>query len=189
MKKFSNDEFENLICSIFTHYYRQIFGDKFFRVNIEKMNQRRSIELFKERISKIHKFESLGVNFFDNFILFNFLSKIEVGINLPVAIGPTSIQRYKDREETWLYDIEYWSRELGIKRFKQEKLNENIELNSNDEFYKKKFHNTEKGFFICLENTTLADPKSESCKTCKHIIECKKILKVNYELLYKERWN
>ena len=61
-------------------------------------------------------------------------------------------------------------------------------LNYKEEENKKRKYNTIEGFFICQQYTTLFKFNSNLCKNCKFKINCKKILKNNYPILYQKRF-
>ena len=63
----------------------------------------------------------------------------------------------------------------------------NNELRRVEEEEKQRLFNTEEGFVNCFQETTLYNPVSDVCNICNFIEDCKKILKINYEKLYKIR--
>lgn len=60
-------------------------------------------------------------------------------------------------------------------------------LRNVEEKFKAEFHNTKKGLSWCIVNTTLFFHMSSYCASCKYKVECKEILKNNYQKIYKLR--
>ena len=72
--------------------------------------------------------------------------------------------------------------------FKKENWNNIVlKLNDKEEQNKTKFFNTVKGFYFCLETTTLYNHKSKYCFDCKFNKDCKEKLKQTYPKIFKKR--
>lgn len=56
-----------------------------------------------------------------------------------------------------------------------------------EEKLKGMFHNSKRGFLWCIANTTLYFHKSPLCATCDYKVECKELLKTEYEKIYIKR--
>ena len=56
-----------------------------------------------------------------------------------------------------------------------------------EEIEKKRFYNTQRGFVNCIEKTSLFHHRSLNCAFCENKENCKKLLKVNYSKIYKNR--
>ena len=57
-----------------------------------------------------------------------------------------------------------------------------------EEREKKKYFNTTRGFYNCLQETTLFKFISPSCKKCKFKSSCRKVLRREYPTLYQKRF-
>lgn len=62
-----------------------------------------------------------------------------------------------------------------------------VTLRKSEERFKAEFHNENRGMMWCVANTTLYFHRSPLCATCKFKVECKKLLKQEYPLIYKRR--
>jgi hypothetical protein len=175
----------DLLIKIFENYYSQIYEEG-YRLNTDKSKV--TIDKFFKALNKQgYVDESIGHSFLDHFVLFQIEywqdKEIERKPTLNWFIGTKAIERY--------FEVEDWSQRnyfisKNTKNLTPLKLvNEKTQY---EEYQKSLYHNTEKGFFNCIENTSLYS-KCSLCFTCSYRLDCKTLLKKNYPLLYKKRLN
>lgn len=120
------------------------------------------------------------------------------GIMLSWIIGKPAIKRFENMSERVRHfprALRYIHRttglniysEFGIEQVIKPELHDYIEVNPNEEYWKKMNHNTKHGLPTCVENTKLFNHKSELCMTCTAAEKCKGMLKESYKMLYKLR--
>jgi len=61
-------------------------------------------------------------------------------------------------------------------------------LNQLEELEKQRYYNSDKGFYWCVDFTTLANPMSWLCSNCKNFDNCKKMLESNFKGVYDLRF-
>lgn len=130
-------------------------------------------------------------------------------INLHWIVGQKALKRYlsKTKKDTYFYNSVFFPKYeirkqdlinyLNLKKFIIEKEDTILEedkivvinpLNEKEEFLKKKRYNTDEGFFICLNFTTLFKFNSNLCLGCIFKQKCKSVLKQKYPNLYQKRF-
>ena len=181
-RKLNNSD---LLISIFEHYYNQVYGNN-YRVN--KDASRSLIENFYKRLTKKgYNLMSIGKNFLEIFILFQFEywkeKETKRHPTLNWFIGKKAIERFEAVED-WDNKI-YWIL-VNLEQLKPYELPQEPDNYENE--LRKKYLNTEQGLLFCLKNTTLYNG-CIWCVMCKVKEECKLLLKENYPNLWKKRIN
>ena len=191
-------------CYSIIHHLYQIFyakkygNEKYVFVPTEKALVQ--INGFLNIIDKKHKLESVGVNFFLRYFIFQFsywencnIVTFSERITLPLIIGNKAFQRYEERDKSFdwiLYQSDfiknYKINTQKIISFFADECNEST-LNLFEESEKKRFFNTPRGFLNCVEKTTLYYHRSKHCLLCKNKDDCKKLLLQNYSSIYESR--
>lgn len=175
---------KELIVLIYEHYHTQAFGS-YYRVDLEK--NKSLIDNFFLSLKEYGYIYSVGEYFLNKYIRFQidyWINKDTTRSNsLSWVLGSKAIKRFFDVED-W-ESKEYWiSKNTSHIRDYVSKKNE--EQHNHEEYFKKQYHNTEKGFLNCIENTSLYS-KTALCITCNYKAGCKKLLRENYPVLYKKR--
>lgn len=107
-------------------------------------------------------------------------------------VGKKAFERWeeRDREKDWMIDkaaiINLYGLDKNSLYTKREQV---IQMNNYDSSapIRKKYLNTDEGFALCVQFTTLFNPSDFSCIRCKNRVDCKELLRVNYSKLYQQR--
>jgi hypothetical protein len=185
-----------MVESFYQYFYTHVYRDNKF---VKYTTSIRDCETFIKLVDKEYTLQSVGVNFlweyfvyqFDYWYELKFKNGFSDKVVLAWIIGKKAFDRWKtrDREYDWIID-----KSVILDKYKLQK-NELFSKNVQPEksgydaskAIRKQHLNTEKGFAICVQYTTLFDPKDVSCIMCKHKKECKELLRVNYPKLYRQR--
>jgi hypothetical protein len=112
-------------------------------------------------------------------------------------VGKKAFERWENRDREFDWFIEnypiinlYGVQKKDLFTFHEQQ----IKVNTKKRFdaskrIRKEYLNTEKGFAICIEMTSLFDPSDTSCIKCQNRVDCKELLRVNYPSLYNQRIN
>ena len=189
---------------LYTEFFRQVSLNKNFVYkpkNHGLLKEQLIICRFIKWLNKEYN-QQVDINFLIDYFKFQFSHYSGVNtqygknvIMLHWIIGQKAIDRWKNRDvrKKWLVRVKLKNEvELKLtqtynninKKRKQNKFKDIYKYEEND---KRRFHNTEKGFQYCLYTTTLYNPLSKLCESCKFNIDCRDILNVNHPKLYKER--
>lgn len=173
--------------------YKKKYGNETY---VYKPTPKAEIEInnFLSFLEKKYKLISLGEDFLsryfsfqfkrtENLILKRFSSKDKSGrIQIYDIIGKSAIQYWMNRDINFDFIVE-----INTVIPKRHPSLERVE-NKSEEFEKKRFHNTDRGFLNCIEKTSLFNHKSTNCVLCTVNKEaCKCLLKKNYYNIYKDR--
>ena len=170
---------KEVLIKIFENYYQQAFNDPSYRVNVE--SNTRLIEDFYRHLDK-HGYvrHSIGENFLKRFLLLQFdyyiTKDLKVKPQINWFIGKKAIDRF--------FAVEDWEQKLYFVSQSTKHLTDYEEPKKESEYeirIKKK-----QDIVTCVQNTSLYS-KCLPCITCKHKLECQKMLKQNYPLLWKRR--
>lgn len=179
------------LYSTYEYFYRKFYGDE----NYSLSRTPRVVQLctnFHTFLKKKPSFHSFGVDFLSRYLSFQFQywKGLEIKanngeINFSFIYGPKAYERFKSRN----IDFDY---KLGESPFSPTQISVVIgTAKKKSENYqnpiKMMFHNTYKGFSVCLEQTTLYNHQEKSCQDCMFKDECKEILKKKYINIYKGR--
>lgn len=188
----------SVIYYLYQLFYRRFYGNEKYIFN-PSQNMQSHISKFIELIDKKYQLDSIGLNFLITYFIFQFeyWSKLDIKertdwsdrIQLNWIIGEKAFDRWIKRDSAFDYQLyisdfclKYKIRRSEIKDFFKEE--DDTFLNKAEEIEKARFHNEEKGLVNCLTSTTLFYHRSPLCVSCKEKIDCKKLLKVNYEQIY-----
>jgi hypothetical protein len=182
-------------------FYRKVYGNEKYIFNPSEKAQCQ-IKKFIELIDERYKLETVGINFLISYFVFQFdyWTKCEIKektnwsdkIQLSYIIGGKAFVRYDTRDVKFDWTIsqsdflkKYNVSTQSIKDFFIQY--DETSLNQVEENNKKKFYNTERHFLNCIENTSLYNHRSQLCIVCKNKVDCKVMLKSNYENIYVAR--
>lgn len=160
----------------------------------------KDVNTFLEIIDSEYSLHSVGLNFLYEYFIFQYQywdnvsieSKFNDKIALNYIIGKKAFERWKtrDKEFDWTIEKNKIEEKYGIVKsylIEEKEIEEQQPKFSLEKEVRKKYLNTDKGLAMCIEYTTLYDPKDLSCLRCKYQKDCKELLRVNYPKLYKER--
>ncbi len=187
-----------LIVNLFKLYYSSVFKTKNFRFAITDSKEK-TIEGFVVSIKKITKSPILQEDYLKQYFEFQFnhwykhtvVSKSVKNIQIEWIVGKKAIDRWNrsDRALSSFIVRKNFKTDIDVReKIKKEDYN-NILLNLNniEENEKERFHNTVKGHYNCIINTTLYNHKSLNCLNCSKRTDCKKLLKSEFPKIFKKR--
>lgn len=103
-------------------------------------------------------------------------------------IGEKALDRFEERFIDMVQARAFIRRHgLSQQEFEPVKKSDPSKLKISEENDKKIFHNTDNGYGLCVEATTLINLKSPWCEECIFQDKCKDQLKRDYPLLYIKR--
>lgn len=176
-----------------------------YKNELEKKRRPEQVKSFLEKAKlKDHLVEKLAINLIEknlNLQIPDFVNCQFFALNympyLPKIEHITSDKSF----ERWEKYKDWYKKKISKENLKKlrkkqgkenslEYLRELLELKNLKDYEeedKKLFHNTVRGFDLCLTSTSLYNRKSEFCRTCVFKTKCIKILKIKYLPLYKLR--
>lgn len=192
------------IIAIYEELFKQTTLNRNYKLIPNKVDRKLIISYIKWLDEKYHK-EEIGVDFLINYFEFQFShyvgmkTKFNKVIMLNWLIGKKAIERWEKRNPKlkWIVKVrinsefslnlrETFKAENQIKK-QTEREGFISQTNESEEIYKRRFHDTLKGFVYCQMFTTLYNPKSELCKVCLNREICKETLKTELPKFYKLR--
>jgi hypothetical protein len=156
---------------------------------------------FLELVDKEYSLHTVGELFLWEYYLFQFQywhdltleNKFTDKVVIAFIIGKKAFERWKGRDREFDWQIESYSiiPEYGVQKkdlftVHEQKKKVNKRHDSSKPI-RKRYLNTEEGFAMCVQFTTLFDTSDMSCIRCNSRSECKELLRVNYPRLFKER--
>jgi hypothetical protein len=193
--KFPQIQTENLVLesnTIIQHDSVKISIEAFVKISKKhkyspKINQKatETVERFWKRFETKNPTLILNKGFIERLVCFFYVNllKDEVGqITLNKLFGSKSLSIWERRKDFFYKESEEL---IGILK-KEEKPKISILFKREEELRNKQF-NSETGFVICIENTTMFHPESSYCSKCLFTEDCKKFQKNNYPQIYKNR--
>lgn len=175
----------------YQYLYQELYKDTQFRYN----STIKSDKLGDTFIVTVHK--KLGTSLASGFLLrylnfqYNYwqplkLTAFHKHVVFTFLFGPTALDRYLKRDKEFDYQLE------SVDIFKRSVIDdwffEKTSTQSYDNPIRSKYLNTDKGFVLCLQHTTLYDFHDSSCTKCQYKDDCKSILKKNFPKIYKNRY-
>lgn len=162
-----------------------IYLDEKFTLKNKQTDIDSAIIFFKSISKKIH-LSSVGTNYIFNYVTYTFMnSRIKKTFSFKVLLSPNSRNNWFDKPDDWYVWHSKFLSENGLK--KPAKENQPIDILKTEDSIRRKYYGTRKGFILCLESTSLHDPKSEFCQRCLRKNDCREVLKTNNPPLYKLR--
>lgn len=160
---------------------------------------------FLDLVDKEYSLHSVGHTFLWQYFVFQFDywnkaqldNKFSDKVVIGWIIGKKAFERWvqRDKEFDWQISAGDFLTKYGFDINELVKIYDlNIDrkpVNTNtydsSKSIRKQFLNTERGFAICVQQTTLFDPKDLSCIKCNSRVECKELLRVNYPRIFNSR--
>lgn len=188
----------SFIERLYEHFYRKIYSNPNY-IYLPSDRGEKYISSFIELLDKKYKIQSIGREFLIKYFLFQFnywyeldINSFNKRVNIQYIIGKKAFKRWIDRDVSYDWSIlqSFVIPTLNIQSIPLPKLYEKVyeRLSKSEEVEKKRWINTTRGFLNCIENTTLYKKNSGECLVCKFKVECKKILRRNYPIIYKNRF-
>lgn len=188
----------SVIHYLYENFYRKKYGNEKYKFKPSE-KYLIAIDKFLLYLDKKYNLETIGVNYLINYFVFQFefwddlvITTISEKITLPMILGKNAINRFNNRDTK--YDYQLQSSEFVKKHniLLSEIKNKFSESDSNkinrfEELEKNRFHNTSRGFLNCIEKISLFNHYSLLCNSCNYKIECKELLKNNYNQVYIDR--
>ena len=182
----------------YEYFYQKIYIKPKYIFNPSKTGMK-MIENFIKLLDKEFNIKLIGEDFLWSYFIYQFnywrnaeLKSFFGKMQISYIIGQKAFLRYKEDKHNLMWVTE---KSEIIERYilrKKDLINneEKIIYQARYEESIKKMHlNTDKGFYFCIENTTLYHPKHKSCMFCKFKNDCKKVLKEKFPKLYEQRTN
>jgi hypothetical protein len=192
----------NLKCAIKRLY--EFFSSSLYKKHLYVFNEtdtsRKHTETFLKLLDKKYSLQCIGQDFLINyfFFQFNYWSKLEIQsfnkkVNLSFVIGKKALDRYILRDVSFDLHIrnhfckEFKIKVSEIKNTLSDCYGSTNYKNTSEEIERKRYYATYEGFLNCIRMTTLYNPKSLSCITCKFKKDCLEIQKSTLPKIYKHR--
>jgi hypothetical protein len=198
----------NITIDIVLNFY-DYFYNHFYKT-IERLNKTPTNTKHAQSFLDILKKEygsSIDKNFLYTYFLFQFnywdgvefagTNNYNKGIQLSFIIGKKSFERWtkRNKEYDWQLDSLPIIRKYGLHKEDLVKIGQ---LSTKHKIAVKKgvdteaaiklpFYNTDEGYRVCGDLSTLYNHKSSICEGCIYKIDCKKRLQQNYPTLYMDR--
>ena len=190
---------EEGIVQMYEYFFRRRYKSYKYQFDIKK--NKVLIEEFLERIHKAYDIHSVGYDWLFNYIAFqysifdHFEKKERKNVSdkiLPSSIlGKKGWERWQSRNTEFDFQILNSSFPQKYNISKQAILSKLEPQDENDfdpdKAMRSRYLNTEKGFAVCIEYTTLYNPKDTSCILCNNKSTCMQLLKANLPQLYTQR--
>ncbi len=207
------DDYKELVIKLHEYFYREVCQYQDYMYTPSASDESSIKNFIENYIWKEHG-ENAAIEYIINFFESSYNYWVEErqdtfkysqygfsSIKLSWIIGKKAIKRY---EKIKIKDSAHWSRfkryirsvvgtdvldKFGVERDAKVITDTSFltKVNTIEEGYKERFHNTEQGFLFCRSMTTLYFHKSEHCVLCKFKQDCKALLKDNWPKLYKKR--
>lgn len=177
------------IENVYQYFYCKKYGNKIIPGRTE--TTKKVCQSFLDLLDKNYKLECVGKTFIWEYFLFQFHYWDELTVNsytdkiaISFIVGKKAFQRYKDRNKDfdWQMDSYPIIENYRLLKGDLDVFFDKVQFRMVDSTknIRKMFHNTEKGFAICVQFTTLYEPANVTCITCKFKADCKELKRVNY---------
>jgi hypothetical protein len=191
-----------LVVDCFKTLYESVCGIDNFQLKMSDSRLKMTLN-FIENCKKFNNTTIIGEDYIMSYMEFQFNYWYRVdgkfgkgkSIQLEWIIGIKAWKRWIGRSEKQKKSSDYFVRKdlkskVKVKRkIKIDPLVKNrfVNINDEEEFEKKLFFNSSKGFINCTINTTLYNHKSKICSDCNFKEKCKSELKNRFINVYKIR--
>lgn len=191
---------------VFTYqlFYQRAYRTSTYRFHVSERVEKQMYS-FIDKLADHYALGSLGGDFFARYFIFQFTYWMKVefeqgGDNGKVRpayiMGQKSLKRWLNRERDYDWHILFsqFKKEYSISvsdvlaLWQQPDENEEGKHRQYEDRIRSMFFNTDRGYYWCLKNTTLADPQSKWCITCQFNQSCRQVLKERYKKIYRIRY-
>lgn len=205
-------ELKEILVDIYPKVYRNLTGSKTYKF---KLDEKRSLQIDKFLDKVLSLIKSPGEDFLVRYLQYAFgkyagrknhwggknafpltwiisvkLLKEFLEVNKDdkeIKKWRFNRERKEIRETTGKKSTDLIKSDKRKQREWKEKKGILLTVNELEEAEKERYHNTNKGKYWCIDFTTLFNPVSELCESCKFAEECKRLLEKNYPNIYKVR--
>ncbi len=188
------------VWALYELFYQKLYNQELYIYSPSESAYKQT-DNFLKLLDKQYTLESIGNDFLVTYFIFQFaywseldISAYNKNIVISYIIGPKAFQRWLDRDTEFDYTINLFQ----VKKTKVtrgEALNLIKEVNEerhdvlkHEEQEKTRFVNTDRQLTNCIENTTLYNPKSIHCITCKEKVTCKELLEDRFPQIFYHRF-
>lgn len=185
---------KNAIITYYELLFSKVSGNKDY-VFLPTKQQEKQIDNFVLLLNS-----KVGAMAIDRFFIFDFMcfqfnlrkdQRTRFGrgvVMLNHVIGKKAFELWVNRGDSWKFYVERFIKEYCIDRpVVEEKVRDFDILQEGEERVKAMFFNQDKGLEVCVNNTTLYNPRSKLCCGCVFMEECKKVQAEIYPDIYFRR--
>lgn len=186
----------------YTYFYQQKYRD--YRYKFKPSKTTKAVcESFLKLIDKEYSLYAVTENFLWDYFLFqwNYWNNLTLEnqfndkVVIAYIVGKKAFERWKERDQEYDWQMENYDivkecsldkKELiqQVKMITAQKQAQTAKKFDSSKPIRKKYLNTDSGFAMCIEFTTLFDPTDMSCIRCQNRKDCKELLRANYPALY-----
>ena len=201
------ENFAKAIVILYDYFYKLVSGNEHYEYRIN-YNDSKLLERFILWLQQNYEAAQVGENFLLEYFSFQFSRYAGVvtpngknSIMLPWILGNKARVLWKDRNIKETYLVRYRItpafklrlrdafKEIKIFTVNREHKTYLTKIFAHEEQERRRYFNTEIGYFHCLEMTTLCNPASLLCKKCVWQVNCKKRLQELFPVVYQLRFN
>lgn len=184
------------IVEFYEYFYKRRFDSPKYKYK-PSGRAKKIIGTFINLLDKHYSLKLVGRDFLWSYFIYQLnhwrdseLKAFYGRFRIELIIGKKAFNRFIKDEHDLLWVTEH-SEVIEKYNFVRSDLVEVEKKNNYDDRYeeriKQKYLNTDKGFYHCLENTTLFNHKHKACMLCKFRADCKIVLKEKFPKLYEKR--
>ena len=180
---------KTLLVNLYEYFYKQFYENREY-VFKPTANSDKLIVNFIKLLETQYGLESIGFNFFWFYFQYSFLFWIDAHNYLKFGrITPSNIfgskpfVRFVNRNYSFdnkvISDALEMIGDISKSEFLSIYDHIDIDIIVLEDIVKKRYFNSIRGFYECIENTTLYNSKSKYCILCKFNVDCKKLRQTN----------
>lgn len=180
----------------YEYFYRKRYNSEKYKYKPSARGEK-IINTFINSIDKRYNLKLVGEEFLWSYFIyqFNYWRNAEIKsfygkMQIQYIIGKKALDRYIEDANNlmWVTENSEIIDKYGFVKSELIGVENKPSYSSNyEEGVKRKNHNTYKGFYLCIENTTLYNPKHTSCLLCNYKNDCRKVLKEKFPEIYESR--
>lgn len=202
------------VVSFYQYFYRKRYNSKSYKFSITKDPKKNQlcetfVQIFNKRFEESGGKDLLWTYFVFQYMRWEGAVLTDKGFGrsdrlLPnMIIGKTAFKAFIDRDqkEDWRIPNNKVVTKYGFYKEELQKRDINwfveaavdwfqsiLDVKVHKDPVKAAFLNTEKGWEMCYEETSLYDSKDTACMNCIFKDKCKQVLKDNYPVIYEQRY-
>jgi len=187
-----------IVVELYKTYYKQITKNEGFRLYMSD-SRAKMIDNFLDNFYELTQSTFLQEDALKKFMEFQFNywykrnAKYGAGtsIQLEWIIGKKAIVRWEKANPkyiSWIIRKNLKTdHNIVVKKADNSYSQMVVKISDVEENEKERFHNTVKGFWNCMINTTMYNHKSSFCLSCDKSMDCKENLQKKFPKIYKKR--
>jgi len=186
-------------------FYQYFYSHKYkgSKYKFKRSKATKSVcENFLKLVDKHYNLQTVGEQFLWDYFIFQFQYWHDAALENPYSketliawvVGKKAFERWAGRDQSfnWTSDKAIIINLYAVQKKDLFTVHEHEQIVNVNRFdssarIRRQFLNSDSGFAMCIEFTTLFDPADKSCKKCNNSTECTAILKANFPLLYNKR--